>query len=204
MKFLATVLIAMWSLPVFSFSLTELAALENAGKPNGFIHWHGHGTMVTAPGGEESPFLVSLTMRNLGNHAILFQYSVMFKDFENHPHFVAQVEDNGFFTIYAPAEGCGIAAASNENPESCAPVADDAVVNLEAYNKSGWGYSVGSSMYFDYQAGKGHHGLQHYRSYHDEHGNFRLASTGSMGTAADGLKFTWTEDLKRVFVHRPH
>ena len=205
MKFLATFLIVLWSLPVFSFSLTEFAALDAAGKPNGFIHWHGHGTMVTAPSGKEDTFLVSLTMRNLGNHAILFQYHVMSANFEKHPHFVAQVEDNGFFSVYVPAEGCEVAAANNEAPtKKCAPVADDAAVNLEAYNKSGWGYSVNNSMYFDYKAGNGHHGLQHYRSYHDEHGNFRFAATGSMGTDADGLKFTWTEDLKRVFVHHPH
>ena len=192
MKFLATVLIVLWSLPVFSFSLTEFAAEDNAGKPNGFIHWHGHGAMVTAPSGKEAPFLVSLTMRNLGKHAILFQYHVMFEDFTNSPHFVAQVEDNGFFTIYVPKK------------ERQSAVADTEAVDLSAYHKSGWGYSVGSSMYFDYQANNGHHSLQHYRSYHDEHGNFRLASTGSMGTPTDGLKFTWTEDLKRVFVHRPH
>ena len=192
MKFLATVLIVLWSLPVFSFSLTDFAALENAGKPNGFIYWHGKGAMVTAPSGKEDPFLVSLTMRNLGNHAILFQYHILSENFETHPHFVAQVEDNGFFTIHVP------------NKERKDAVADDEVVDLTTYNKSGWGYSVDNSMYFDYKAGGGHHGLQHYRSYHDEHGNFRLASTGSMGTDAEGLKYTWTEDLKRVFVHRPN
>ncbi len=192
MKFLATVLIMLWSWPVFSFSLTEFAAEENAGKPEGFIYWHGEGTMATAPRGRKDSFLISLTMRNLGNHAILFQHRVMFDTYERHPHFVAQVEDNGFFSIYVP----------NEERESA--VAEHEVVDLTAYHKSGWGYSVGSSMYLDYKAGNGHYGLQHYRSYTDEHGNFRLASTGSMGTEAEGLKFTWMEDFKRVFVHRPH
>lgn len=203
MKFLATFLIALWSLPVFSFSLTEFAAKENTGKDKGFIHWHGNGTMVTAPSGEAKSFLVSLTMRNLGNHAILFQYRIMYGNFEHHPHFVAQVEDNGFFTIYVPIKLCGMNDQESLRVGCKAPLADDAVVDLAGYDKGGWGYSVGNSMYFDYKASGGQHGMHHYRSYHDEQGNFRLASTGSMGTQAEGLKFTWTEDLKRVFVHRP-
>ncbi len=204
MKLLATILIALWSLPSFSFSLNEFAAKETAGKPGGFIHWHGHGTMVAAPSGKQDPFLVSLTMRNLGNHAILFQYRVAFENSEYHKHFVAQVEDNGFFTIYVPAKICGSAMDNDGVSPRCRAVADEEVVNLEGYNKSGWGYSVGNSMYFSYRTASGHHGTHHYRSYHDEHGNFRLAATGSMGTESDGLKFTWTEDVKRVFVHRPH
>ena len=205
MKFLATVLIALWSLPVFSFSLTEFAALDNAGKPNGFIHWHGHGTLVMAKNGAQSPFLVSLTMRNLGNHAILFQYHVITEKFEKHMHLVAQVEDHGLFTIYVPKQDCEAAFSDKEPTEGCnVAIADHQAVDLSAYHKSGWGHSVGSSMYFDYQAGKGIHSLQHFRSYHDEHGNFRLASTGSMGTDEHGLEHTWTDDLKRVFVHRPH
>ena len=122
MKFLATVLIALWSLPVFSFSLTEFAALENAGKPSGFIHWHGHGTMVNAPGGEKSPFLVSLTMHNLGNHLIRFQYNVHFAgEAVKHQHFLAQVEDNGFFTVYVAGKECDGVEPNAE----CAPAGDD-------------------------------------------------------------------------------
>lgn len=203
MKFLVTVLIALWSLPVFSFSLTEFAAAENSGKPDGFIHWHGSGTMMTAPSGETESFLVSLMMRNLGDHVILFQYRIISENFEHHPHFVARVEDNGFFTIYVPVELCGMTDKESPHVGCKAPLADDAVVNLAKYNKGGWGYSVGNSMYFDYKASGGQHSMQHYRSYHDEQGNFRLASTGSMGTDTEGLKFTWTEDLKRIFVHRP-
>ena len=204
MKLLASVLIALWSCSIFAFSLTEFAATENAGKPQGFIHWHGNGMLVMAPSGAKSPFIVSLTMRNLGDHAILFQYHVITEKFEKHMHIIAQVEDHGFFTIYVPNKDCAATFSNAVTTEGCnVAIADHQAVDLSTYNKSGWGHSVGSSMYFDYKAGKGHHSLQHFRSYHDEQGNFRLASTGSMGTDAHGLEHTWTDDLKRVFVHRP-
>lgn len=202
MKFLATVLIALWSCSVFAFSLTEFAAEENAGKPQGFIHWHGKGKVMMAASGAKSPFLVSLTMRNLGGHAILFQYHLIMEKFEKSMHLIVQVEDHGLFTVYVPNKDCE-AAFSNATPTEGCNVADNQAVDLSTYSKSGWGHSVGSSMYFDYQAGKGHHILQHFRSYHDEDGNFHLASTGSMGTDAHGLDHTWTDDIKRVFVHRP-
>lgn len=188
-KFIAMFLVLLWSLPVFSLSLSEFAAPENAGKPNGFIHWHGTGTMVTASNGNQEHFLVSLTMRNLGDHKILFQYHIVSAKWEHNPHLIAHVLDNGFFTIYTSKEKAGRA------------IADDATVNLANYDVAGWGHSVGSSMYFDYES-HGNKGLHHYRSYHDENGNFRMASTGSMGNA-EGLQFMWTENLKRIFVHRP-
>ena len=191
MKFLAATLVVLWSLPAFSFSLADFAAVENAGKPDGVIYWHGTGTKVDAPSGDKEGFIASLTMRNLGNHVILFQYHIIGAGWEEHPHLIAVVQEHGFFTIYVP------------NKQRNTVIAVDETVNLDNYTKSGWGHSVGNSMYFDYEAGHGHKGLQHYRSYHDEDGNFRLDSTGSMGTAAAGLKFTWTEDLKRVFVRRP-
>ena len=189
MKFLATVLIALWSLPVFSFSLTDFAAIDNADKAGGFIFWQGKGTLTMSPNGERNRFLSALTMRNLGNHLILFDYRVVLGDTDMHLGFIAQVEDKGFFTTYTCNEDIDKAIADNKS------------VSLSNCKKNGWGYTLNNSMYFDYIASDGVHYMHHYSSYFEGH-DF-LSSTGSMGTAAEGLILTWTENLRHIFVHRP-
>lgn len=182
-------LLTLWSFTAFSTAgLFNEQEVQHEGGSTYFSYYHGTGTVNTTADGAKTNYLVSLTVRYLGDGKSHLVYHVVTGNMEKYFRLILK-RDHELLKVYVPAN-------------------KSSLEDLGTYKETGWGYLI------DYGSERPHNKRVIFLHYMDEDGNRKdhhihistghngrwiLHSSGTIGNATDGMILIWNSRMRQIF-----